>query len=62
MIKLMENKVKLIVREGDKKMVSGMFKECEKEYVEIMKRETGRDYSTTLSFYEGKVLDQADQL
>ncbi len=48
MIKLMEDKLLLIGREKDTKIIEGMLKDCQKQYAELMKRETGRDYGTVL--------------
>ena len=49
MIKLLEDQVELKVRKNETDLVQGLLAECEREYAEIMLRETTREYSCTLS-------------
>lgn len=56
MIKLLEDNLELQVREDEVDLVKGILAECEEEYTEIMKRETTRDYSCSLSVIEDKFL------
>ena len=44
MIKLLEKKLLLMCRKEDHNLVKGLKSECEKEFTEIMKRETNEDY------------------
>ena len=46
MIKLLEEEVELKAREDEQDLVSGLLEECQDRYTEVMKEETGRDYST----------------
>lgn len=56
MIKLLEDNLELRVREDEVDLVKGILSECEEEYSDIMKRETTRDYSCTLSVIEDSFL------
>lgn len=56
MIKLLEESLELKVREDEVDLVKGILSECEEEYTEIMKRETTRDYSCSLSVIEDSFL------
>ena len=61
MIKLIEEKLVLKVREEDVDLVTEMLPECEAEYSEIMHRATGRDeYQTKLEILEGKFLTEEE--
>ena len=48
MIKLLEKEVYIKVRKEDLQMTQGLIKDCEKEYEEIMLRETNEEYKTKL--------------
>jgi V-type H+-transporting ATPase subunit E len=48
MVKLLEPVCIIRVRKEDVEFVSGVIKECEKEFAQIMKKETGADYSCKL--------------
>lgn len=48
MVVLLEPIVKIRVRKEDRDVVEKMFPECEREFEEIMKRETEREYSCKL--------------
>mmetsp|Transcript_13798 Transcript_13798/g.17462 ORF Transcript_13798/g.17462 Transcript_13798/m.17462 type:complete len:83 (-) Transcript_13798:507-755(-) len=48
MIKLMEDELELMIREDEVPLVSGMLRECQEEYSEIMLRETTREYECNL--------------
>jgi hypothetical protein len=48
MIKLLEPELMLKCRKDDVKLVTELMKDCENEYVEIMKKETDEDYKTKL--------------
>jgi len=52
MIKLLEEQVELKVREDEQDLVSGLLEECQDRYVEVMKEETGRDYTTELTLMD----------
>lgn len=56
MIKLLEESLELMVREDEVDLVKGILSECEEEYTDIMKRETTRDYSCSLSVMEDNFL------
>lgn len=56
MIKLMEDELELMVREDEVPMISGLLRECQEEYTEIMLRETTRDYACTLIVREDRYL------
>lgn len=43
MLKMMEHNVSVEMKEGDMRNTKGLFKECEKEFKTIMKKETGWD-------------------
>jgi hypothetical protein len=46
---MIENECIVRVRKEDYDAVSAILSKCEKEYNEIMKKETGRDYNCKLS-------------
>ena len=48
MVSLLEPIIKIRVRQQDRDNAVKLFPECEKEFSEIMKRETERDYSCKL--------------
>ena len=56
MIKLLDDHVELKVRENEVELTKVLIDECEAEFTEIMKRETTRDYATTLSVIEDSFL------
>lgn len=59
MIKLLEDEVMLKCRKEDFDLVKGLIPECEKEFQEIMERETTESesvYNTTLKLSEGEYL------
>ena len=56
MIKLLEDKLELMVRETEVELAESLISECEQEYSEIMKSETGDDYNTTLTIIEDRFL------
>ena len=57
MIKLLEENVELMVRENEVDLVKGMVDECESEFSDYMKSETGDDYTTKLEVREDHFLD-----
>ena len=56
MIKLMEDEIELQVREDEVPLASGLLRECQEEYAQIMLQETKRNYSCTLAVREDKYL------
>ncbi|KAM3140828.1 hypothetical protein pb186bvf_007055 [Paramecium bursaria] len=52
MIKLLEARVELKCLEKDLNLVKHVLQECQNEFVEIIKRETNKDFKTTLSVNE----------
>lgn len=48
MTQMIEEECFVRVRKEDKDAVSGILSKCEKEYTDIMKKETGRDYKCQL--------------
>jgi V-type H+-transporting ATPase subunit E len=60
MIKLLEEQVELKVREDEQDLVSGLLEECQDRYTEVMKQETGRDYSTELSLMDDHFLKEEE--
>ena len=48
MIKLLEDEVYLKIRKEDINLFESILKDCEKEYTEIMKKETNEEYKTKL--------------
>lgn len=56
MIKLLEENLELMVREGEVDLVQGMLADCESEYSELMERETGDAYTCKLSVVEDRFL------
>ena len=61
MIKLMEDELELMVRQDEVPLVSGMLRECQDEYTEIMLRETTRDYACTLTIREDAYLNESNR-
>lgn len=49
MTQMIEDECFVRVRKEDKDAVSGILSKCEKEYHEIMKKETGREYNCRLT-------------
>ena len=49
MIKLMEDELEVMVLEHEVPLVLGLLDECQREYTELMQRETTRDYTCTLT-------------
>lgn len=58
MIKLMEEELELMVRQDEVPLVSGMLRECQSEYSEIMLRETTREYECNLTIREDAYLNK----
>lgn len=56
----MEESLKLIVLEKDAETVQGMIAECEKEYEELMKKETGREIKCKLELDASEALEEKD--
>ena len=58
MIKLLEPEILLKVRKEDVNLIKGMVEECETEFAEIMRKETGEadKYVTTLTVVESEFL------
>ena len=48
--------MELMVRETEVELAESLISECEQEYSEIMKSETGDDYNTTLTIIEDRFL------
>lgn len=57
MIKLMEPELHLTVVEKDKKLVEEVLKDCEKEYEELMRKQTEREYKCVLKVDDTKTLN-----
>ena len=57
MIKLLEENLELQVREDEVSLVKSILHECEREYHDIMLRETTREYSCTLTVIEDHFLN-----
>ena len=49
---MMEKKIYVETRKEHADLVKGLFSECEAEFKEIMKKETGRDMEATLELSE----------
>ena len=49
MLKMMERNVSVEMKECDLKITRELFKECEREFTEVMRRETGREMETALT-------------
>ena len=60
MIKLLEPVLLIKVREQDQQLARSLIKHCEREFSEIMKRETTRDYECTLQLVEEAHLTDAE--
>ena len=56
MIKLLEPELLLKCRKEDSKLVKELLSECEKEFIEIMLKETKEDYHTKLTLVESEFL------
>ena len=56
MIKFLEPEILLKCRKEDMKLLEELVPECEKEYAEIMLRETDQEYNTKLTMVEGEYL------
>ena len=54
----MEDEVEVMVRQEEVPLVSGMLRECQNEYTEIMLDKTTRDYACTISIREDKFLTE----
>jgi V-type H+-transporting ATPase subunit E len=48
---MLEPELVIQVRKQDEGFVKGIISTCEKEYSKLLKKETGRDYSCTLSLH-----------
>lgn len=60
MIKLLEEEVELMVRENEVDLVRDMLGECEDKFAQIMKDETGDDYSCKLTVFDDKFLNNSN--
>mmetsp|Transcript_13792 Transcript_13792/g.9760 ORF Transcript_13792/g.9760 Transcript_13792/m.9760 type:complete len:83 (-) Transcript_13792:236-484(-) len=60
MIKLLEPVLLIRVRKQDESIVKGMLKQCEKQFSEIMKKATTRDYECKLKIIDGVFLTEAE--
>jgi V-type H+-transporting ATPase subunit E len=56
MIKLLEKELYLKCRKEDVQLVQSILQECEKEYSEIMMKETNEEYKTKLTLVDGEYL------
>lgn len=54
----MEDEIEVMVLEHEVPLVLGMLEECQREYTELMLRETQRDYACRLSIREDKYLSK----
>ncbi len=52
MIRLIEEKIELKVREGEQDLIKGMLEECQEQYATIMKEATLKEYTCELSVSE----------
>lgn len=52
MIKLLEHELLIKCRKEDQALVRDLLRECETEYVEIMRKETDEEYKTKLTLVE----------
>ena len=60
MIKLLEEEVELMCREEEVDFIKGICDECESQFTEFMKKETGDDYNCKLSVIEDIHLTNAN--
>ncbi len=60
MIKLLEEELELMVREDEVEMIRGLCEECETEYSEFMKKETGDDYNCKLVVRDDAFLNNSN--
>ena len=60
MIKLLEDEVHIIIRKEDNDMVKSILKECESEFTEIMKKETGEEYKTKIVIIGDRQLNKEE--
>ena len=56
MIKMLEENVEILVKEGDEDLVNELIPECEETYAALMLEKTEREYTTKLSVVEGSNL------
>ena len=56
-IKFMEDKVQVKVREADLDMVQGMLEDCQTAYSDVMREQTGEEYSIEIELVEGDYID-----
>ena len=57
MVKLLEKECYLKIRKDDLDFIKSIIKECEKEYSDLMKRETKRDYACKLTLIEDEFME-----
>ena len=57
MVKLLEKECFIKVRKVDIDYIKSIIKECENEYVKIMKNETKRDYECKLNLLEDEFIE-----
>lgn len=57
MVKLLEKKCLVKVRQNDVNFVKSILQECENAFSQLMKRETGRDYTCKLVLLEDEFID-----
>ena len=60
MIKLLEDEIELMCREEEVDYINSIKRECENEYSDFMKKETGDDYNCKLSVIEDIHLTNAN--
>ena len=60
MIRLLEENVELLVREGETDLIQGMIDECQTQYADIMLQETTKEYNTTLTIREDRFLTKEE--
>ena len=60
MIKMLEEEVELLVRDGDEDLINDLIPSCQETYSEIMMEATGREYSTTLKLIEDRKMKQEE--
>ena len=58
MIKLLEENVEILVKEGDEDLVGELIPECEEQFAAHMLEQTGREYATSLSIVESSNLSK----
>lgn len=56
MIKMLEEEIELLVKEGDQDFISEMLEECQAKYSQILQDATGREYNCKLSIIEERFM------